>query len=111
MRFWKNIWEGLKRDRGVTGRGRSRRGGGWISQEGEREGGGDSGDEGGVAIGFDRKDVFLRRTGPGAESPLGSGIRERSAISHGLACSGALSSAEIQGSWSKTWRDGRSTRV
>lgn len=51
--------------------------------------------------GDDRKEVFLRRTGPEPvvrDDEDGSGSWERSAMSHGFRKSGASSSAEIQGS-------------
>lgn len=56
------------------------------------------------SIGVDRSEDFLVRTGPGPDvswSYGGSGMRERSAISHGFVNSGAASKVEIHGRSSK----------
>jgi hypothetical protein len=59
------------------------------------------------SIGLERSDDFLRRTGPkleeGRSAKWRSGIRDKSAISHGLVRSGAAWRVDIQGRWSKAW--------
>ena len=57
---------------------------------------------GGWARGFERRDVFRRRTGPGPEdSDPTVSRRDKSAISQVLTESGSMESAEIQGKSSK----------
>ena len=51
-------------------------------------------------IGHDRRDVFLRRTGPGP----GASMRERSAMSQGLRRTGGASREDIQGRLSNAGR-------
>ncbi len=72
----------------------------------KREGGVDTewGFEG--VIGHDRRDVFLRRTGPGpgASPRAASAMRERSAMSQGLRRSGGASREDIQGRLSNAGR-------
>lgn len=68
------------------------------------------------AIGLDLRDDLRRRTGPGPveERESESGMRERSAMSHGLRRSGETSKEDIQGRSSKTWdstRGGRRRRL
>jgi hypothetical protein len=110
MRFRKRTLAGENVGCGVAGPKK-----GELVSQGVR-GGVDSGDEGREPIGFERVEVFRRRTGPEAGVFSGSGIRERSAMSQGLVCSGAASRADTQGSWSKGWgprsvrRDGRRRR-
>ena len=67
-------------------------------------------------IGLDLRDGLRRRTGPGPgkERESESGIRERSAMSHGFRRSGETSKEDIQGRSSKTWdstRGGRRRRL
>lgn len=70
--------------------------------QGDKGEGDDSGDSE-PPIGFDRREVLRRRTGPGPAGVSGdsTGSRERSAISQGFVSSGDASRAFIQGSWSK----------
>jgi hypothetical protein len=69
---------------------------------------------GGVSIGFERSDDFLRRTGPSPEAGKSagwrSGKRDKSAISHGFVRLGAVWRVDIHGSWSNAWSGGL-TRV
>jgi hypothetical protein len=55
-------------------------------------------------MGLERRDDFLRRTGPspdgGRSAEWRSGIRDKSAISHGFVRSGAVWRVDIHGSWS-----------
>ena len=65
------------------------------------------------AIGLDLREDLRRRTGPGPDESE-SGIRERSAMSHGWRRSGERSKEDIQGRSSKTWpssREGRRRRL
>lgn len=69
---------------------------------------GDDGGDDEFSSGFERREVFLLLTGPGPEglvkdaSDVGeSGIRERSAMSHGLVNSGEASRLDIHGRSSK----------
>jgi len=95
MRLWNRTREGIKCDRGVGTDGGRRR-------EVSRVGRGDPDGEGGVFMGFDRSDVFRRRTGPGPDGDdSASGMRERSAMSQGFTKSGADSRVDIHGKSSK----------
>jgi len=63
-------------------------------------------------MGFDLSDDLRRRTGPGPgeERESESGIRERSAMSHGFRRSGEASKEDIQGRSSKTCDSTRGAR-
>jgi hypothetical protein len=66
------------------------------------------------SIGLERSDDFLRRTGPssdgGKSGEWKSGIRDKSAISHGFVRSGAVWRVDIHGSWSNAC-SGAVTRI
>jgi len=58
-----------------------------------------------TSIGLERSDDFLRRTGPspdgGKPEECRSGMRDKSAISHGFVRLGAVWRVDIHGRWSK----------
>jgi len=91
-----------------------RRGGGVDTDRREvsRIGNADPGEDEGL-MGFDLSDDLRRRTGPGPgeERESESGMRERSAMSHGFRRSGEASKEEIQGRSSKTCDSTRLRRL